>query len=200
MTGLMVVEGEALEGAPQSALAESLNSIADHAIMLNVGTTTTTHHPVQPCFKEHVSIESLLAIFAIEVAFSAPHVCSRLLGSAEHCTPMPPRVSSLVFHVVLARQAGLARKKVFPAVDVTYQMNLQNPGSALLPEPMKAFVQVSNHGPIDPVGPRLVNVLAGCRPACGFPPELEDRAGRADRRRSGGRDCRYAKENLPHER
>lgn len=38
MTGLMVVEGEALEGAPQSALAESLNSIADHAIMLNVGT------------------------------------------------------------------------------------------------------------------------------------------------------------------
>lgn len=57
----------------------------------------------------------------------------------------PLEYPSLVFHVVLVRQAGLARKKVFPAVDVTYQMNLQNPGSALLPEPMKAFVQVRQH-------------------------------------------------------
>jgi hypothetical protein len=65
MTGLMVVEGEALEGAPQSALAESLNSIADHAIMLNVGTTTTLHHLIQPCFNEHL---------AIGVAFPAPCV------------------------------------------------------------------------------------------------------------------------------
>ncbi len=40
-------------------------------------------------------------------------------------------------------QVDLARRRAFPAVDVTYQMNLQSPGAALLPEPTRAFVQVS---------------------------------------------------------
>lgn len=39
-------------------------------------------------------------------------------------------------------QLDLARRRAFPAVDVTYQMNLQSPGTALLPEPTKAVVQV----------------------------------------------------------
>lgn len=39
MTGLMLVEGEAVEGEVGSALAHKINSIADHAIMLNVSAT-----------------------------------------------------------------------------------------------------------------------------------------------------------------
>lgn len=50
------------------------------------------------------------------------------------------RINSLVDHAITLN-VGLAQRRVFPAVDVTQQMNLPSAGAALLPEPAKWCVQ-----------------------------------------------------------
>jgi len=50
------------------------------------------------------------------------------------------RINSIVDHAINLN-LNMAQRKVFPAVDVTQQMNLQSPGAALVREPAKGCVQ-----------------------------------------------------------
>ncbi len=61
-------------------------------------------------------------------------------GGPQGAHGLAHRINSIVDHAINLN-LDLARKKIFPAVDVTHQMNLQSPGAALLPEPAKACVQ-----------------------------------------------------------
>lgn len=61
-------------------------------------------------------------------------------GGEEGGHGLAHRINSIVDHAINLN-LNLAQRKVFPAVDVTQQMNLQSPGAALVPEPAKGCVQ-----------------------------------------------------------
>lgn len=121
MTGLALVDGEANEGEGGGGLAHRINSIVDHAINLNVRVS---------CFvcAVCVCVCDVGDDFVFWVSTKNTHTTHPF--SLSH-TP-----------AFTHTQLDLARWRAFPAVDVTYQMNLQSPGTALLPEPTKALVQV----------------------------------------------------------